>query len=484
MYPALRKLLWIISLAVATATSAGTVIVQIGGGDHIDNSQGQIEDNVIWLNRILRKTEMPLHNFFGSGKLSEKDVSLYVQKDFDSPMMVLSRVFDEPDVERIQYRHNRVPELSGSMYKDEIMKSLEGIIKGLPKQQDFLLIFNGHGQLDKSDIRKNSLKTWGRGEITVGEMDDLFDMAPGGTTLRFVFPQCYSGGFYHLIYENPYSSKFSNQYRCGFMAESPYDQSEGCSLSTNREEYRDYSTYFFAPLNGKTRIGGELVVEPDLDRNGEISYSESHIYAIKAGRSKDLSRSTSEAFLEDWMPWYLRWGREQMGAQSKYWDIAEFLADRDGYELDDKELNRARTSLKEQMVKWQQRAKDCYQDANAIAKRLKKEAVKHWPELLHPYTSDYKATIENQSERIADLIKSNSDYGLLVETQDSCAAKEKVILKIERDVAQVEKILRYLKLATIEYYFNRFASDAEKAHYESLLKCEQGAFFQLPSADR
>ena len=465
--------------SAATSSGADSVIVQIGGGDHIDNSQGQIEDNVIWLNRILRKTGMPLYNYFAAGKKGEKDVSLFVEKELDGQIMPLSRVFGDPAYERVKYRQNLVPDLAGSMYKDEITESLTSLLGRLSQQQDFLLIYNGHGNPDEADIRNNYVKIWGRDKLTVGDFDSLFDRAPDGITIRYIFPQCYSGGFYHLIFENPQSSKLSKQNRCGFMAESPYEESEGCSLSTNKEEYRDYSTYFFAPLNGKTRTGGELPVAPDLNDDGVVSFSESHIYAIKAGRSKDLSRSTSEIYLEEWMPWYLRWGRAEVTFQSTYRDIAEYVANRDGLELNERALNKARGELRGRLDDLRHAARECDKEAKDLAQRLKEDAEKSWPELLHPYTSDYIKLIESESEAITDHITSREDYPALVDAQDRCAVNGKQNLELERELAQVEKILRYMKLSNIKYYFDRFASESEKADYQALLQCEEGAFFSL-----
>ena len=48
-------------------------------------------------------------------------------------------------------------------------------------------------------------------------------------------------------------------------------------------------------------------MNPDLDGDGQVSLYEAHLYALRAGESADLPRSTSEAFLERWQPWYADW---------------------------------------------------------------------------------------------------------------------------------------------------------------------------------
>ncbi len=473
----MKRLLPLLLSLYALVSNAGMSIVQIGGGNKIDNSQGQIEDNVIWLNEILRKTGNGVQNYYASGTGDEKDVGLFVEDDRPKSMLPIGRVFGDPVDERIFYRHNRVDDLAGSMNKDDIVKSLSETLSGLAQNQQFLLIYNGHGGKDDVDVRDNYLKIWGEEKLTVSEVDKLFDMAPESTTVRYVFPQCYSGAFYRLVYEDPYSDKFGKQMRCGFFSETPYDQSEGCSLSTNREEYRDYSTYFFAPLNGRTRNEEPLPIDPDLDGNGIISFAESHLYAIKAGTSKDLSRSTSEVFLENWAPWYLRWAGRKYDMESQYWGIADFLAKRESLDLDDRSLGMHRKQVNEELDKLNDDLENCESSADSVAEQLRKELIKRWPELMHPYTSRYIEVVEQNLEEIVKRLNNDDEYKKLVEYQEECKKTNDEILTTERKLAQIEKILRYKNLAMLEYYFKRYAGEGEQSHYGSLLKCEGGAFF-------
>ncbi len=473
----MKPYLLLICFLFAFESNAGMSIVQIGGGNKIDNSQGQIEDNVIWLNEILRKTGNDVQNYFASGAGSEKDVGLFVEEEGPNSMLPIVRVFGDPVDEQILYRHNSVGDLSGSMYKDDIEKSLSSILSSLPQNEEFLLIYNGHGGKDEVDVRDNYLKIWGEEKLTVTEVDKLLDMAPESTTVRYVFPQCYSGAFYRLVYEDPHSDKFGTQKRCGFFSESPYDQSEGCSLSTNKEEYRDYSTYYFAPLNGMTRNDEPLPVEPDIDGDGIISFAESHLYAIKAGASKDLSRSTSEVFLETWAPWYLRWAGRKYNTQSSYWQVAQFVAERESLDLNDQSLADARRRVNKELDELDAGLEHCEDDADSVAEKLRKKLTSRWPELMHPYTSGYLTVIERHREEIIETLDADNDFKKLVDFQTVCKSTNHDILSAERTLAQIEKVLRYKKLAMLDYYFTRYAGQDDRAHYDSLLECEGGTFF-------
>ena len=460
------------------ALQADQRIIQIGGGNRIDNSQGQIEDNVIWLSKILKKSSSDVANFFAAGNGGVKDVSLYGGPREGSPMDVLARVFDGRDASRLAFKSNDVPDLSGSMRKDEILSSLSVLLDKAEPGRDILLIYNGHGGNDDDDVRLNTLKVWGDERLTVPEMDKILDRAPGNATVRFIFPQCYSGAFYYLIFEDPYSDKLSGQTRCGFFSESAYEQSEGCALSTNKDEYRDYSTYFFAPLNGETRSGSALPVSADRNQDGVVSYRESHLYALMVGESKDLSRSSSEMYLESWVPWYLRWESVE-NRESEYWKIAEYVAQKHALSMDGKVLGKLKKQLQGSIDSVMMRQKEYLTKLAKLSSEIKDEIVLKWPEVLHPYTKSYIDLINGNLKEIVADVERLPAYSELVELQDALARLNQEELGLQRDKAQIDKILRLKNLARLERRFERFAGDREKQAYRRLLDCEKGAFFRL-----
>ncbi|HEX7236695.1 MAG TPA: hypothetical protein VF405_07015, partial [Gammaproteobacteria bacterium] len=145
--------------------------------------------------------------------------------------------------------------------------------------------------------------------------------------------QCYSGAFASLIYDDPRTASGFRGNRCGFMSEAADRLAEGCGLSLDETEFHDYTTYFFAALAGRTRSGEPIEPEVvDRDGDGAVSFRESHFYALLTALSSDLSRSTSEQYLEDWSPWYLRWDSLADDGGSVYWSLAEELARRYGWE--------------------------------------------------------------------------------------------------------------------------------------------------------
>ena len=471
-----RLVLVLVFLLVAAGARAEVEIIQVGGGDRIEDAQGQIEANVVWLSRILPAYFDRVTNFFAGGDSEDKDVAYWSQEPVPSDMAPLARVFEGLKANQLVYRHNSLEHIDGPTTKAELTQALGDKLAAVPPGGEVFLIYNGHGNLSWPDVRDNYLRLWGRERLTVAEVDALFDKAPEDATIRFIFPQCYSGAFFNLVFENPRSETPAKQTRCGFFAQSAYLESEGCLLDINKSAFRDYTTYYFAPLYGKTRQDAPLPSNPDLDGDGRLSYREGHLYMLRNAESKDLSRSTSEAFLEDWQPWYLRWDTLTENRDSLYWELAETVAVRNGLSLDGPDLNALRQDLRKQWKALRAERKAFRRKIKETQRAMKKRIKRRWPELLHPYTEGYRRLLETELPAVTAHIEADPDYAGLSADQDRLIAVQQELLAMERRVAQVDKVVRFKKLARLEAQFERFASASEKEAYGRLLTCENGDF--------
>jgi hypothetical protein len=431
---------------------------------------------VVWLSRLLRKVSKKVTTYFAAGNSDEKDVAYWSLDSVPDAMVPLARVFEGIKANQLVYRHNRLGKLDGPTTKEALTEALEEKLSAVPAGGEVFLIYNGHGGLDWPDAKENYLRLWGRGKLTVSELDKLLDRAPPNATIRFILPQCFSGAFHRLVYEKPGELKLTEQKRCGFLAQSAYRESEGCSLNINKASFRDYTTYYFAPLNGKTRNEEPLPSNPDLNGDGRLSYREGHLYMLRNAESKDLSRSTSESFLEDWQPWYLRWDSWTENPKSLYWGLAETVAKRNGLPLDGPGLRAKHKAMRGELNKIKT-------TRNALKKKIKKtqRAIRsrlrnRWPELLHPYTEGYRKLLQNDLATATRFIEKDAEYAALSRDQDTLIDVQQEKLAMERRMAQVEKVMRFKKLARLEAQFGRFASEAEKESYRRLLSCEEGDF--------
>ena len=194
---------------------------------------------------------------------------------------------------------------------------------------ELFLIYQGHGGYNRWNTNNNYMHLWGDTSITVTELDAIMAKADSGVTIRFLLPQCYSGAFSRLIYDGARKENgLAKEVRCGFLAQSEYLESEGCTDSVNTGDYRDYSSYFFSAINGKAMDGSVLKQNPDQNGDGVVTLREAHYYALENAFSVDFSRSTSQAYLEDWQPWYLRWVPVPLEPENVYSEIAAYIGKR------------------------------------------------------------------------------------------------------------------------------------------------------------
>jgi len=429
----IRKLL-VLTIAAAPVM-AETRVSLIGGGDTLEHSQVQIESNVGWLQTIFREREIETRTYFGSGDGEESDVAYLAPTELAAAGTVLL-----PHEPRIRYRRHELPDVAGSTRKPELTEALRRDLGSLAPGDDALVIFNGHGGIDHADTRNNYLKLWDEGRMTVSDLESLLDAAPNGTPVRFVMAQCYSGAFARLIYDDPHDASGFRSNRCGFMSEAADRLAEGCSLSLEESEFRDYTTYFFAALAGRTRSDEPIEAQAvDRDRDGLVSFRESHFYALLNAHSADLSRSTSEQYLEDWSPWYLRFDSLRENDRSVYWSLAEELAQRYGWQTRPAMLS----ALRGQYA----RAVDDA-DARRISAQKGLRALRERPD----------ATPQRDA----------------LEMQRTAEAAGRESRDATRMLTQVEKIYRLRQLARLEQALEQYGNAEERARYGELVQCEAG----------
>ena len=301
----------LLSLALlgAGAASADEAVL-IGGGYTLQGSQGQIELNVRWVGNILAERGLPTTTFFTDGDAPGPDVHFAQPADAPGgPLEPLARVFGDLALERRRYREHAVPDVAGTTRRDALEPAL-GTLFERTSDEPLLLVYNGHGRQSPAAPAGVTLHLWDDTEMTARELHALLGRHRGDAPdpFRFVFTQCYSGGFHRLAYADADDGlALADTPRCGFTAESAYRLAEGCSAGVDIGDYRDYTTFFFAALADRERDGTVLDRDPDTDADGTVTLREAHLHALEKAWSTDLSRSTSEDWLEAWQPWQLRW---------------------------------------------------------------------------------------------------------------------------------------------------------------------------------
>src|SRR5258706_539738 len=96
--------------------------------------------------------------------------------------------------------------------------------------------------------------------------------------------------------EGKEGKNMSKAERCGFFATSAERMAAGCTSDIEEDNYREYSTYFWAALYGRTR-SGKTIERPDYDGDGHVSLNEAHAYVQIPSDTIDIPVATSDIFL-------------------------------------------------------------------------------------------------------------------------------------------------------------------------------------------
>ncbi len=469
-----RGLIVATSVALFSFTAAADDALLIGGGHEPLRSEGQIELNVIWVQEILTNAGIDVTTWFTDGNAPGFDV-YGVSADSDaSDYAPLARVFGDRFLEAREYKENDVQNVAGST---DVTSLLPALTERLNTDDDpVLLVYNGHGSQSSGAASGVTLNLWNNTTLSARELHE--NITERTAPLRWVFTQCYSGGFHRLAYDNPDEGlQLTDARRCGFTAESAYQLSEGCSASLDTGDYRDYTTYFFAALSGRGRDGDVLGVNPDSDGDGITTPREAHFYTLAHAYSSDLSRSTSEDYLDEWQPWYLRWLplRPELPDNEYaklYRDTAAVL----GIPLNFRTPKEARSdidALKRELSALQEKRRSLHTAQDELQGLLIHELASRWPPLLGPYTAAYIELVRDGSlDNIVATLTSNPDYTDLVLLQEEDDQLDDLIVESERAITQRLKLLRLRRLAHLVDQLERHGSDQAKADYASLVGCE------------
>lgn len=497
-----------LATALATLSLTGPATADeallIGGGYDLQGSQGQIELNVKWVQGILQEQGLPVSTWFTDGDEPGPDVHYHVLPDAgQADLEPLARVFGDWVLEQRRYREHSVENVTGSTRRDDLEPQLRQILQER-SDQDLLMVYNGHGSQSHGTPDQVVLNLWDDTALSARELHSW--LAPHDASFRFIFTQCYSGGFHRLAYADPSAGNNlsgilnktrdgkpngsqGSAARCGFTAESAYRLAEGCSASIDTDDYRDYTTFFFAALAGQDRNARQLPTNPDRDGDGSTTLREAHLYTLAQAYSTDLSRSTSEDWLDQWQPWYLRWlpAPDEL-PDNDYASLLQELALRHDISLENassalpgKAFGALRHGLRQRLTQADQQWRTLEQNYRELGGKVRELQYQLqfrlstvWPELLGPYTSGYVALAE--SGRLQDIARQTRqlpDYQLLQRLQDDAAALELDILDAERMATQFRKMIRLHRLALLEQQLGRFGSEQDRADYQSLRSCEQ-----------
>lgn len=448
----------------------------VGGGSSLLHSQAQIEKDVIWEQQVIRRQvpAVQLNTLFNDSKSKEKDVVVWQHPgDTPSSLQPLARIFGAEFQNGNFYYRNTVPGAEGTTKASELVAYLRTQFAQVKANDKALFIFSGHGWQDTADPTGNTLRLWDDTALSANELGKLLANINLHVPTRFVLPQCYSGGFAQMVnMPETHGHKL-----CGFMSVPGNKIAEGCTTSINVGDYRDYSTYFFSAIDRRTRSGKRLDSNPDLDDNGTITLREAHFYSLVNGESTDAPRSTSEVYLEEWNPWYLRLFTVTPRPDNIYSHLMLMLAAKYKLPSETNELlYNVKALLQETNANTHNltnQAQILKQKIDSIQKNIRKDVLARWPRAHSPYTNNYRLFMLHDLNTAQNFILQHTNYTRLIQMQEKSLKLNTQILESNRKTAQYEKILHLNLLARRLAKFERFAGTAAQYTYKKIVSCEE-----------
>ena len=463
------------------APGTGEHVWIIGGGPTPAGSGAQIEFNVKWVLESLREMipGAQLRVYFANGRGPEPSVhetrtaEEYPGEDLEG----LSRIFGAQGPNRYVYRPHEVPDVLGSTRADALALELAAQFRELNEGDRAFIIYNGHGSW-YPDPADNGLRLWGESHLSAREFERLLSEVHRRVPVRFLFTQCYAGGFERVVHPDAQDVKeLAKGTRCGFFAESEDRESEGCSASIEVGDYRDYTTFFFAALKGENRLGEPVEGIRDFDKDGTVTPFEAHLFSLAEGYNGDLPRSTSEVFLERWEPWYLRWFDTGALPNNVYGDLARNLARKLGFPEDGGALARRiedrHRELKESVATLEKEKRHRGGEIRRLQETIQRQISLRWPAMAHPHTVGYRTFLLEEVWEAEEAIRKHASYADLVAGQNRLAEIELELMDLDRAIAQLEKLRRIRSLARLMNRFERFASQEDRARFQQLRSCEE-----------
>ena len=483
-------------LLLSSAVFADKAIL-IGGGYNINASQGQIELNVKWVQSVLKNANLPVTTFFTDGDEPTADVHFLKPANGDTgddanndanneskatsldqlaeQLQPVSRLFGDHINNSIRYRNHSVEDVAGATRAPELSQSLATALS--ESNEPALIIYNGHGKQSPANVDQVTMELWDNTHLTAAQLHSVLDLSSSPT--RFVFTQCYSGGFHRLAYKDPANGlALSDSMRCGFTAESAYRLAEGCSASIDSDDYRDYTTFFFAALDGYDRHGEILPVDTDSNADGKVSMREAHFYTLEEAHSTDLSRSTSEDYLINWQPWFLKWvSLSPAIADNEYAKLFRSLAAKHNISLTENPTKQIRdriSTFEQTALDLAARREDLQQELLKLQGELADEALQKWPALAGPYTAAYQSlAASGEMINVATWVAEQPAYPAIENLQEEDNSLVDDYLANERNLTQMHKLLHMRKLSVLKSQLYTYADQDVIRDYERLLSCEE-----------
>lgn len=538
-------------LLFASPAAGKDVFLTIGGGYDPSGNQVSLENNVIFLQRLLAEKfpDKELEVYFSDGDEPTPDLQ-YVdpekRKSCPPAHRVMSEVLGSADSVGLCYRTHKVPEVKGPTEVAVLRRRFKELGRELKKGDRLFVYMTGHGggaergngyddydyeydEKNKKWVAKSergaagddsqqyntSFVLWDHEAVTAQEFNRWLDQISPEVEVVLVMVQCYSGGFANAIFHrHDPELGLAPHRRCGFFSQLHDRGAAGCTPEVNEADYQEYSTFFWAALGGKDRLGKEIEL-PDYDGDGKVSLAEAHAYVLIESETIDIPVRTSEALLRR----YSRLGREGKAdadkgnsgggffgmfagkKEAKSSDEPKPLLDATGPLAD--VIAKARPdqrAILEQLAKKLELAKpitveairlkltQAQSDGSALGikfaaanetlsdceSELKDDVCEMWPELNEGFSPLTAELTGERADEFVEKVEALPSYGAWSAAKKDTDQFTQEMLQAQNTEARVQRLLRTIDNVVYAENLERCASAEVVKKYEELIALEEG----------
>jgi hypothetical protein len=464
-------------------------VLIVGGGPEPEHNQVAIERNVHYVSRLLPAGVSHI-TLFADGDPSAKTV-LYEEQAKPLPPgeHAFTLLFGNPGEASPTVERFRAPDLGrldGPARRAAVTGAFEQLRRADPGS--VLLYFTGHGSRARDgNLDNNSFDLWGE-RLSVRDLAAQIATLPSDMPVTLVMVQCFSGAFGNLIFAGgePAAGPINREV-VGFFATTPDRFAAGCTPEVDEADYHDFTSYFFAALSGKDRVG-RPVTGADYNHDGRVSMDEAFAYSLIHDASIDVPVCTSDVFL--------RWAEHASDEElfrTPYATARSWATPAQGAALD--ELSR---SLK---LKGEARLGDAYSKMLAGARRggrhsamwpanrrldqvreeVRQSLLDRWPELKEREGHGYAAA---RAQAVGELNRRARDGRLreLLSAEDALNQAGDQDYQEELAGARVLRFCRLAKSVILAHRMRESGDPALRDRFEHLVAAEAGSFFPAPAA--
>jgi hypothetical protein len=477
----------LISLHSCSVIRGEDHFLTIGGGESPTNNQVSLEKNILYLQRFLSDSglgSMGHDIYFANGKETGRDIQ-FVDPTTPPPRAnaLLAQVFNNEDNLDASYRAHSIPGVRGAANRAAIGKWFETMAPKLKESDRLFIYFSGHGAAGKP-ARNTTLALWGEGSMPVKEFVALLDKLDPKVQVVLIMVQCHAAGFADVIFKDAQAgTTMSNASRCGFFATSAERMAAGCTSDIDEDNYREYSTYFWAALYGRTRTG-QAVRRPDYDGDGHVSLNEAHAYVQITSDTIDIPVATSDIFLrscskaekgkaemvnsEDDVDALLGLARpEQRAVIEELSKQLELKAE--GRMVETKNLadkyDKERKGLDSQKRKLQR-------DLGGLRGQIQSAVKQKWPEFANPWNAKVGEILKKEGDDVVKAIESHPRFKRFDELSHEIEGVDARNRDLERKWVKCQRLMQTLQSVALAGNLEKVATPELQEKYREIVRQE------------